>query len=175
MATELTYQAVAQGAGQHVEEVRPANIPEMLKARRHRSSRPPDETLTSVKGYIAAEITWIAANTAIKFSILHFYLTLFRPSRVFRLATFSAMGLVMLFGLSVILLSFLNCRPFVKTWKPMLPGSCGSVRLNVMFTSLVNVLVDLCIIVLPIPMVWRLQMARWRKVALTFTFSLGLM
>ena len=117
----------------------------------------------------------MAANTAIKISILHFYLTLFGPNKLFRLITFALMGVVLLFCLSVVLLTFSNCRPFAKTWKPLLPGTCGSLIDNVLATSIINFLVDLSIILLPMPMVWSLQMAKWRKVALTFTFALGTM
>lgn len=128
-----------------------------------------------VQGFIAAELTWIAANTAIKCSILHFYITLFRPSRLFRSVAFCVMGLVGLFGMSVLLSTFLNCRPFAKTWNPMLPGHCGSNTGQVLATSIVNVVIDLIIIVLPMPMIWSLQMAQGRKLALTVTFGMGLM
>lgn len=84
------------------------------------------------------------------------------------------MGLVAAFGLGVILLTFLNCRPFSKTWNPGEPGICGSLLEPVLATSVINMLVDLTIICMPMPLVWNLQMATWRKTALTFTFGLGL-
>ncbi|KAL8831712.1 MAG: hypothetical protein Q9170_005174 [Blastenia crenularia] len=148
--------AVSQGAGQHIQHVNPTNIPKMLQ------------------GFAAAETTWILSNTAIKTSILHFYLTLFSVNRRFRILDFGLIGIVVLFGLGAILQTFLLCRPFAKTWRPELSGTCGSLVWSVIATSLVNVLVDISIIILPMPMIWKLQMARWRKVALTLTFGLGL-
>lgn len=84
------------------------------------------------------------------------------------------MGLVVSFGVGVVLATLLNCRPLAKSWDPLLPGSCGSLVRNVLAISVINMVVDLIIILLPILMVWRLQMATWRKVALTFIFALGL-
>ncbi|CAF9937909.1 MAG: hypothetical protein HETSPECPRED_000703 [Heterodermia speciosa] len=149
------YDAVAQGAGKHAYEINLLNIPKIQK------------------GFLAAEVTWMAANTSIKISILHFYLTLFRPSKSFRLITFTIMGLTSLFCLAVVLDTFLICRPLAKSWNPLLPGTCGSLIDSIIWTSIINVLIDTSIILLPMPMVWALQMARWRKYALTFTFALG--
>ena len=79
------------------------------------------------------------------------------------------------FGIGNILIPFLFCRPFHKNWDPLLPGVCGSTIDAVLATSIVNLSIDLMIIVLPMPMIWRLQMAARRKVALTITFGLGFM
>ena len=58
---------------------------------------------------------------------------------------------------------------------PLLPGVCGSNVEGVLATSAINLSVDLIIIILPMPMIWRLQMATRRKVAITITFGLGFM
>lgn len=124
---------------------------------------------------MAAELTWIIANTAIKTSIIDFYLTLFSVNRRFRLIAWVWISIVLAFGVGVVLQTFLLCRPFAKTWNPALPGRCGSLVEAVIGTSAVNVAVDIGIILLPMPMIWNLQMARSRKIALTFTFGLGMM
>ena len=120
-------------------------------------------------------MAWIIANTAIKTSIIDFYLTLFSVNRKFRLIARVWIGVVLAFGVGVVLQTFLLCRPLAKTWNPALPGSCGSMVGAVIGTSAVNVVVDIGIILLPMPMVWKLQMARSRKIALTITFGLGMM
>ncbi|KAK3167522.1 hypothetical protein OEA41_010649 [Lepraria neglecta] len=83
------------------------------------------------------------------------------------------MALVISFGISNTLVAFLICRPFEKNWDLLLPGVCGSTIGAVVATSIVNVTVDLIIIILPMPMIWQLQMAVRRKIALTVTFGLG--
>lgn len=78
------------------------------------------------------------------------------------------------FGIGNTLMAFLTCRPFAKNWDPLLPGVCGSTIDALLATSIVNLNVDLIILILPMPMIWRLQMAARRKIALTITFGLGL-
>lgn len=85
------------------------------------------------------------------------------------------MTLVVLFGLGNVLQAFLLCRPFAKNWYTLLPGSCGSIRASVLSLSIINMTVDLIIVALPMPMIWRLQMAKKRKIGLTITFALGLL
>ena len=161
-----------EGGGLHTIHVDPTNIPPILQVSKAYSSY--DHYLISdFQGYIAALITWALANTAVKISILHFYNTIFGASPPFRHVTYAVMALVVSFGVGNILLAFLICRPFAKNWNLLLPGTCGSTKDSVIATSIVNFIVDLIIISLPMPMIWRLQMAKTRKIALTTIFSLG--
>ena len=127
------------------------------------------------KGYIAALVSWSAANTAIKVSILHFYITIFGSNKSFRYITYATMALPISFGVGNTLMAFLICRPFAKNWDPLLPGVCGSDIDSVLATSVINLSIDVIIVILPMPILWRLQMATSRKVALTFLFGLGFM
>ena len=85
------------------------------------------------------------------------------------------MALPVAFGIGNTLMAFLICRPFAKNWNPFLPGVCGSSINSVLATSIINLSIDIIILILPMPMIWRLQMAARRKVALTITFGLGFM
>lgn len=132
-----------------------------------------DVTLTAIKGYVAALVLWSTANTAVKISILHFYLTIFGSNTSFRYIVYATMTLVIFFGIGNTLVAFLICRPFAKNWNPLLPGVYGSTIDAVLATSIINVTVELMIITMLMPMIWRLQMAARRKIALTITFGLG--
>lgn len=62
-----------------------------------------------------------------------------------------------------------------KSWIPLTPGTCLS---NVpMFEALaaVTIIFDVVIFLLPIPVLWTLQMNRRRKTALSGVFLLGLL
>lgn len=123
---------------------------------------------------MAAELLWNTANSLIKFSILHLYVQVF-TTRGFRKLAYAMMVVVASFMLSLILSQFPICRPFAKNWEPLLAGTCGDSIKTVIGVSVVNVCVDLTIIVLPMPILWRLQMATKRKVALSAIFGLGTM
>ncbi len=118
---------------------------------------------------------WSLANTSIKISIVHFYITIFRSNKVFLKAAYGEMILVMAFGVAQVLDTFLLCHPLAKNWDILLPGRCGDKIRSSIAVSACNVAIDLTIIILPMPMIWGLQMATRRKIELTITFALGFM
>ena len=85
------------------------------------------------------------------------------------------MAIIVGLGIGWCLEAVLICRPLRKDWDPQTPGVCGSNKNGVLVGGILNVITDFAIIALPIPMVWRLQMAPQRKIALTFVFGLGFM
>ena len=85
------------------------------------------------------------------------------------------MALVLSFGIGLILQAFLICRPFAKNWDPLLPGTCGSSKASFSADGIINIVIDLAMIFLPMPMVWQLQMSQQRKIALTVVFALGIL
>ena len=123
----------------------------------------------------AAGILWVTANTLIKTSILHFYNTMFGMSNFFRNTVFTLAAMVVCFGIGTILQEALLCRPFAKNWNPLLPGTCGSTSATILAEAIINMLLDVAIFSLPMPLLWGLQMARRKKIKLTIIFGLGFM
>lgn len=87
------------------------------------------------------------------------------------------MALVLSFGVALILETFLNCRPFAKSWDPLvLYGTCGSFKTGFLADGIINIVIDLIIVILPMRMVWQLQhVSQQRKMALTVVFALGIL
>ncbi len=116
---------------------------------------------------------WPTANTLVKISVLDFYVSVFRT----RTLTYSAyaIGVVTLtYWLSTVLTAFLICHPFAFNWnKVTVKGSCGNLSAYYLSTGIVNLLIDVTIVALPLPLLWGLQMRMSRKIALTAIFSLG--
>lgn len=70
----------------------------------------------------------------------------------------------------------LVCRPIQYYWDKLIPGGhCETFGHGFTITAVINLLLDISVIVLPAPIVWKLQMARRRKVAVSLVFSLGAM
>ena len=82
------------------------------------------------------------------------------------------MAFVLSFGSGVILQAFLICRPFAKNWDP---GTCGSSKASFLAEGIINIVIDLTMIILPMPMIWQLQMSQPRKISLTVVFALGIL
>lgn len=83
------------------------------------------------------------------------------------------MAYVIAFGIAVVISDFLTCRPLSKAWNPLQPGVCENPVNSAIALSSCNMATDLIIILLPMPMIWGLQMATRRKIELTVVFALG--
>ena len=83
-------------------------------------------------------------------------------------------ALTISYCLMVILEAFLLCQPLAFNWDKTIPGGfCANQQSAYISAGIINLIIDVTIIVLPMPMLWGLQMAFMRKVALTGIFSIG--
>ena len=70
-------------------------------------------------------------------------------------------------------LSICTCIPPRKQWDASVKGHCLSFSSVVVATATSNVLIDLIILVLPLPMLKNLHVSLRRKLALTGAFVVG--
>lgn len=109
----------------------------------------------------------------VKISVLHFYTKIFR-TRTLAYSAYAIGGVTLAYWLSTVLTAFLICRPLAFNWdKLAIKGHCGNLAAYYLSTGIVNMLVDVAIVALPLPLLWGLQMKTSRKLALTAIFSLG--
>ena len=124
---------------------------------------------------MADTLLWPTANTLVKISVLHFYIKVFSVRTLARCA-YALGGLTLAYWFSTVMTAFLICRPFAYNWdKVTINGHCGDVSTYYLSTAIVNLLIDVLIVALPLPLLWSLQMKTSRKIALTGIFSLGAM
>lgn len=78
--------------------------------------------------------------------------------------------------LAVILGDFLICQPTAFYWDQSIPGGhCGeSVKLWIT-TGTLNIVTDLIVLFLPMPYIFGLEMALYKKLVLIATFGAGLL
>ena len=108
----------------------------------------------------------------IKLSILFLYRRIF-PTPWFQWA-------VLVVGLWVVAWGFTNffgdifqCFPIEKLWNPSVQGHCISYGKLSFSMGIVNIVNDFVILILPMPLVWRLQLKRNKKILITVTFMGG--
>jgi len=118
------------------------------------------------------EFLWSLSNTAVKISILHLYIKIFWIRR-FRIVAYSVMALTICYCLVVFLEGFLLCRPFAYNWDKSIAGSCAALDQAYLSAGIINILVDAIIIVLPMPMLWKLQLPVSKKIGLSVMFGIG--
>lgn len=110
-----------------------------------------------------------------KQAILLLYLRLFKVSRTFVYLTKITMLFVFAYIFSHLWTRLFGCSPQSKYWNTDIPGHCVSFRTaNLIFSSL-NIFSDIFIMILPLPMIWNMQLS-WRgKVGVSLVFLSGAM
>lgn len=109
----------------------------------------------------------------VKLSILTFYYRVF-ITPVFRRVVLATITFIALWVLTITIVLGLECRPTAKFWDPTIPGDCFNLVAVSYFTNISNLVTDLWIFFLPIPVIWRLQISRNRKLGLCGVFLIGL-
>lgn len=77
--------------------------------------------------------------------------------------------------LVVILGSFLICQPLAYNWDQTIDGHCGSSITLWMCHGVLNIVTDLIVLLLPMPYIYSLELALYKKLVLMATFGLGLL
>lgn len=126
------------------------------------------------KAQLVGQVTWAVAVTFIRASVLALYIRIFR-TKSFRVTCYVVHGINAVFGAVTILGACLICRPISFTWDHSIPGGqCGYQKSLDLFIGIFNLLMDVTVVVLPMPVLWGLQMAVGRKVTLSSMFMLGI-
>lgn len=82
----------------------------------------------------------------------------------------------MAFGASATIADCLICQPISYRWGVTTAGGfCGNQKALDLDIAVINLLLDVVVVVLPMPVLWRLPLARGKKVALTCMFGIGIM
>lgn len=75
-----------------------------------------------------------------------------------------------------LLTGLLVCRPIEMNWNPDVPGgSCGNQYVGFGVVAAVDIINELCLMILPIPSLYKLHMSRRYKIALGCVFCTGIM
>ncbi|KAF3064629.1 hypothetical protein GL218_02476 [Daldinia childiae] len=126
-----------------------------------------------LKLFLAAEILWAAANSSVKFSILSLYTSIF-PNPKFAYICYATMVINMAYLVGVTLQTFLVCKPFPYTWdKSIQDGKCTGQLMAFIVTGIINLALDIFVVLLPMPMLFQLNMSLARKSVIVIMFSVG--
>ena len=110
--------------------------------------------------------------TLIKISLLFLYWRTFAIKQ-FRHAL-RIIGAIILANYIENVIGFIfQCIPVRKFWTPMLPGRCIDQSLFITLVSVFYMMTDFAIYIMPIPVIWHLQMTKRRKLELSVVFLLG--
>lgn len=112
---------------------------------------------------------------ATKTSIGLFYLTLAKNQRAFKWATIATLVVVNLAGIALTLLNIFQCHPVGAAFEYPVPqeGHCTDIVTIYLSSAPVNIITDLALLFLPMPILTAMRLPRNEKLILIVTFSFG--
>jgi|TARA_R110002003_G_scaffold214_17_gene16128 hypothetical protein len=109
----------------------------------------------------------------VKLGILAFYYRVF-VHHVFRTVVLATSAFVLAWGIGITVTLFLACRPLNAYWDANVPGKCLMMVTFTYFTNISNLITDIWIFLMPVPMIWHLQLQTKKKLLLSLIFCIGL-
>ncbi|RFU32873.1 hypothetical protein B7463_g3473, partial [Scytalidium lignicola] len=125
-------------------------------------------------GFYIEPILYVLPTILTKLALLLFYLQLGNREKWFTGAVYFAIIVTVGSNISVIFSVIFACTPVRKAWDPAVTwGSCIDRPALFQATAVFGIVTDVLIMCIPIPMVIRLQMSRFKKAGLLFLFIIG--
>lgn len=165
--------AICNGLGAHTIELDAYQLGVQFKVRtihsRNRWKRP---LIYEYQLIVAAGVCWLLGTVCLKLSILALYMRIFTTA-TFRFWAYILMGIVGAYGIAFLCVFMTNCQPVSQQWDPVPGGWCRDIA-NEEFTSVsLNMVIDLAIAIMPMPVLWRLRMSTRSKIMISLIFGLG--
>ncbi|KAI2465393.1 hypothetical protein F4781DRAFT_435427 [Annulohypoxylon bovei var. microspora] len=126
-----------------------------------------------LRAFFFVQLIYSCLSPLAKISLLALYYRTFFVSRTMRISVWIMTVLLVSWGISVFVTSIFTCNPIHGFWDLSIGAKCIDSALFFEAITVPNILLDLGTVVLPIREVWKLQMGRDRKLALTAIFTVG--
>ncbi|KAJ5095280.1 Major facilitator superfamily domain general substrate transporter [Penicillium argentinense] len=151
------FYATKNGLGLHIDDILPEHKDALNRAN------------------YAFTVLYNPALMAVKTSILVFYLTLTRNQKVFRWANYVTLAVVNAAGFALTMITVFQCRPISAAFFSTAPGgaSCTDIVTLYLSSSPVNIITDLVILLLPMPILTQMRLPYKQKAILVITFGFG--
>jgi hypothetical protein len=120
---------------------------------------------------------YLAICPLTKMSILFFYLRVF-PRKEFKYWVYGTMAACVGYFIAFELVSIFQCAPLDGAWKHW-DGDpkykCNNINLQGWMSATWNILLDVVVMLLPMPELWKLSLSWKKKVQLMMMFSVGIL
>lgn len=132
----------------------------------------PHDLMMVRKGdYVFSHFYDIALVT-VKLGILAFYHRVF-VIPLFRKIVLATATFVIAWGIGITVTLALACRPIQAFWDSNVRGGCLHLVTFTYFTNITNLITDIWIFLMPIPVIWQLHLQTKKKLLLCMIFSIG--
>lgn len=142
---------------------------------RHVAAVPTEKVVVWLKLQFAVVWMYSPSVSLPKLSIVCLYLRIFTTNR-YRYAAYGVCGVIILNWVANWILGLLICTPIAYNWDKTIPGGhCIDETQVLIWVSIPNICLDLAILILPMPVIWKLNTSMNQKIGLTITFLTGSM
>ncbi|KAL9049414.1 MAG: hypothetical protein Q9162_007224 [Coniocarpon cinnabarinum] len=139
----------------------------------HKWTLGPDVLTNNGKLLILTQVPWSIGLGLTKASACMLLRRVFNVNRTFNACVWILLIVSVGWATANFLKIFLDCLPLEYNWNKKINGHCDDVMAAFLAIAIIDVIVDMGILLLPVPFLWRLQMPKPIKVAITLTFGLG--
>lgn len=108
-----------------------------------------------------------------KTAILLLYHRLFQIQKWFRYLIHAMIVYIWAWAASEVLVAIFQCQPITYQWDMTINGTCINRLAFYRWISVPNLIHDVALLVVPAPMVWKLQISKEQKLALSIVFLLA--
>ncbi|KAH6684932.1 integral membrane protein [Plectosphaerella plurivora] len=118
-------------------------------------------------------LLWNATTCFTKLSVLLMYMSVFPVRRV--VLPCQVLGVfIILWNIGGVLGGILVCRPLAMNWDQTIPGGkCGNQPMYYMWLGIINIIVEVTMLALPMPVLYKLQMPLRKKIVIISMFGIG--
>ncbi|KAI9682138.1 MAG: hypothetical protein M1817_000192 [Caeruleum heppii] len=128
---------------------------------------------TYLQLFIVLVVVYVPAVTCSKIAILIFYHRI-SPNALFRVAIYIIGAITVGYTLAVMFALLFACQPVAKSWDLSITGgSCINQPAVYLANGILNVISDIAILILPMPMVWQLHIPKRQKFGVGLMFATG--
>ncbi|KAL2181577.1 uncharacterized protein P884DRAFT_190097 [Thermothelomyces heterothallicus CBS 202.75] len=126
------------------------------------------------KYFFMAQVTYKATINLVKCCILLLYLRLFFIVHWFRWSCWALLTIVAMYCVASILVTIFQCRPMIRAFDKSTPGTCIDTAKFWFANAGFSIATDIIILLLPMPLIWKLGAPRAQKIALMAVFAIGI-
>ncbi|KAK7699612.1 hypothetical protein SLS64_011566 [Diaporthe eres] len=131
------------------------------------------EILNTMKWLAASQKSYFPLILSIKLCILLGYLRVFKTDRGTNWGIWIGLATCSIFYIVTFFIDVFRCKPVEAAWNPAVNGTCLSYAAFPWATGVFNVVSDFYILLLPLPIIFKMHMPLARRLRIASIFGLG--
>lgn len=128
-----------------------------------------------VQCFFSSNWFYALASPSARCGVILLYIDLFEKRRI-KIISYIIAGVVTTSHVALLLAMLSYCQPMAYHWNRNIPGGhCGDTLGTELASGILNLVLDIALIITPMPTIWGLQMPQRKKLVVSGVFSIGVM